>query len=194
MQDLMTIKETASYLRLNYSTLYKLAQKGKIPVSKVGGTWRFKKQILDDWLIGQRLQAREAVLIVDDDARVRELIRDITVGQGCEVITAEDGEKAIREIEKRHFDLMFLDLVLPGLSGIEVLERLKAKGEKTVVAIVTAYGDDPIALQAMSLGPLVLIRKPFTVQDIQLVLSFVAGRQPAKQHSSGNNGLGVVKT
>lgn len=50
MDNLMTVKEAAQYLQLNYMTVYKLAQKGKIPVSKIGGTWRFKKEILDDWL------------------------------------------------------------------------------------------------------------------------------------------------
>lgn len=173
MQGLMTIKETAGYLRLNHSTLYKLVEKGKIPASKVGGSWRFNKDTLDDWLGRQWRQARSAVLVVDNDARVRDVLRDIVAEQGYEVVAVATGEKAIEEVEKRHFDLIFLDLVLSGLSGVEVLHAIKAKDRKAVVVIVTGYGDDPIALEAMSLGPLLLLRKPVHVNDIVEVLNIV---------------------
>ena len=169
----MTIKEAASYLRLKDSTLYKLAQTGKVPAFKVGGTWRFKKDILDDWLSAQCAPLRGIVLVVDDDARVRDVLRDIIVEQGHQVVAVESGEKAVEEMERQHFDLVFLDLVLPGLSGIEVLRWLKAKGEKVVVAIVTGYGDYPIAREAMSLGPLLLLRKPVHVNDVVEVINIV---------------------
>ena len=53
MEALMTTKEAAEYLRLNYMTVYKLAQRGKIPATKVGGSWRVKRERLDQWLSGQ---------------------------------------------------------------------------------------------------------------------------------------------
>jgi len=169
----MTIKETANYLKLNSSTLYKLAQKGKVPASKVGGAWRFSKEMLDDWLSSQCHLVRGVVLVVDDDVRVRELLRDIIIERGYEAVTVENGERAIEEMERQRFDLMFLDLILPGLSGIEVLEKLKAKDDKVTVAIVTGYGDYPIAMEAMAMGPLLLIRKPFRVEDVVEVLNIV---------------------
>lgn len=173
MRELLTLKETASYLKLNYSTLYKLAEKRKIPASKVGGSWRFNKQMLDDWLAGQWHQVKRSVLVVDDDTRVRDVLQDIIIDQGYQVVAVENGERAIEEMERQHFDLVFLDLILPGLSGIEVLEWVKAKGGKAVVAIVTSYGDDPIALEAMSMGPLLLIRKPFHVEGVVECLNIV---------------------
>jgi excisionase family DNA binding protein len=173
MQHLMTIKEVASYLRLKNSTLYKLAQTGRVPASKIGGPWRFSKEMLDDWLTIQPRLVRGKVLVVDDDARVRDILQDVIIGQGYQVVATENVERAIEEMEKQHFGLVFLDLVLPGLSGIEVLRWLKAKGEKAVVAIVTGYGDDPIALEAMEMGPLLLIRKPFRVEDVVEVLNIV---------------------
>jgi excisionase family DNA binding protein len=171
--DIMTIKEAAQYLKLNYMTVYKLAQKGKIPASKVGGNWRFKKEILDDWLLRQTQAAEGAVLVVDDDVRIRDLIRDIASEQGYRVVGAESGEKALEEMERQRFDLIFLDLVLPGMSGVDTLSAIKNRDPKATVAVVTGYGDDPIALQAMSMGPVVLIRKPFQVEDIQRVLGMV---------------------
>lgn len=173
MQGLMTIRDAANYLRLSPSTIYKLAEKGRIPASKVGGAWRFSRDVLDDWLRSQTSRTEEKVLIVDDDARVRDVLHDIIINQGYQVVTAENGESAIDELEKQHFDLVFLDLVLPGIGGIEVLKKLNAKDTGTMVAVVTGYGDYPIALEAMSLGPLWLIRKPFSTGDIKYVLDML---------------------
>jgi len=60
--------------------------------------------------------------------------------------------------------------VLPGLNGLEVLRSIKAKSKRTVVAVITGSGDDPIALEAMALGPLFFIRKPFEMADVVEVL------------------------
>lgn len=169
----MTVKEAARYLRLNYMTVYKLAQRGVIPASKVGGNWRFKKDILDEWLVRQMRSGKGAVLVVDDDGAVRELLKDIIAARGYQVVAVESGERAIEEVDKQHFDLIFLDLVLPGVSGVEVLKAIKDKDRSAVVVVVTGYGDDPIALKAMSLGPLLLIRKPFRPSDIAEVLNLV---------------------
>jgi len=167
----MTIKDAANYLKMSSSTIYKLVEKGRIPSLKVGGAWRFRREILDDWLNNQSSKYTRTVLIVDDDARVRDVIRDIVIEQGYQVVTAENGERAIEEIERQHFDLVLLDLVLPSLSGIEVLRKLKAKDDEVMVVIVTGYGDYPIALEAMALGPILVVRKPFLKSDITHVLS-----------------------
>lgn len=173
MSSLMTTKEAAEYLRLNYMTVYKLAQRGRIPASKIGGNWRFKKDLLDSWLTEQATMVEGNVLVVDDDPGVCELLNDVISGQRYKVVTVDSGERALEEVQKRHFDLIFLDLVLPKMSGVEVLSAIKAKDKKAVVVVITGYGDDPIALEAMSLGPLFLIRKPFRTDDIIEVLNIV---------------------
>lgn len=175
MDTLMTTKEAASYLKLNYMTVYKLAQRGRIPASKIGGNWRFKKDVLDEWLTRRAVTVEGNVLVVDDDLRVREVLRDVVSGEGYSVTSVESGERALEEVERRHYDLIFLDLMLPGITGVDVLSAIKQKDKKAVVVIVTGYGDDPIALEAMSLGPLFLIRKPFRASDISEVLSVVVG-------------------
>jgi len=171
MSDLMTTKEAAEYLKLNYMTVYKLSQRGRIPASKIGGNWRFRKDLLDDWLAKQATVIEGMVLVVDDDPEIREILREVITRKGFKVITAETGELALEEMGKQHFDLIFLDLVLPGMSGVDALAAIKEKDKKAVVVIVTGYGDDPIALDAMSLGPLFLIRKPFRTSDIVEVLN-----------------------
>jgi excisionase family DNA binding protein len=169
----MNIKEAASYLRLNYMTVYKLAQKRRLPAFKVGGNWRFKRDILDNWLAEQAASNIGSVLIVDDDPMIREVLREIIKDQHYVVVAADTGEAALDEIEKQHFDLIFLDLLLPGISGIQLLEKIKDKDKESVVVIITAFADEPAALKAMSLGPLLLIRKPFREKDITEVLSIV---------------------
>jgi len=169
----MTTKEAAEYLRLNYMTVYKLAQRGKIPATKVGGNWRFKKDILDDWIARQATAVEGIVLVVDDDPRVRQVLEDVIAAQGYRVVAVGTGEEALEEVDRRHFDLIFVDLVLPGKSGVETMAEVKAKDKKAVVVIVTGYGDDPVAMEAMALGPLLLIRKPFKVEDIVEVLNVV---------------------
>ena len=173
MSDLMTTKEAAEYLKLNYMTIYKLSQQGRIPASKIGGNWRFRKALLDDWLAKQATVVEGNVLVVDDDPEMVEILNAVISRKGFKVVGVGSGERALEELEKQHFNLIFLDLVLPGMSGVEALSAIKEKDKKAVVVIVTGYGDDPIALEAMSLGPLFLIRKPFRVSDIVEVLNAV---------------------
>ncbi|MCK4697893.1 MAG: response regulator, partial [Dehalococcoidia bacterium] len=85
----------------------------------------------------------------------------------------DSGESALEELERQRFDLIFLDLVLPRLSGVEVLRAIKERNQKTMVAVITGYGDDPVALEAMALGPLFFIRKPFEMSEITEVLDAV---------------------
>ncbi len=173
MSNLMTTKEAAEYLKLNYMTIYKLSQRGRIPASKIGGNWRFRKDLLDDWLAKQATVVEGNVLVVDDDPEIVEMLNEVISRKGFKVVGVGSGEQALEELEKQHFDLIFMDLVLPGMSGVEALSAIKEKDKKAVVVIVTGYGDDPIAMDAMSLGPLFLIRKPFRVSDIVEVLNAV---------------------
>jgi len=173
LDELMDVKEAAQYLKINYMTVYKLAQKKKLPAFKIGGNWRFKKEILDEWLKQQATSQKEFILIVDDDSTVRDVLREIVEKQGYSVITAESGKVALEEIGRRHFDLIFLDLKLPDISGPEILSAVKDKAKDVIIVVITGYADEPIAIEAMSLGPLLLVRKPFREKDIQEVFNIV---------------------
>ena len=173
MSDLMTVKEAAEYLKLNKMTVYRLAQKHKIPASKVGGAWRFSKDTLDDWIKAQSSMDKRGILVVDDDPLICELIEDVISRQGYDVVTAGSGEEALEKMKRQQFKLVFLDLVLPGMSGVEVFRAVKEEDKNTVVVVITGYGDDPIAIEALSMGPIILIRKPFKVKDITDVLDII---------------------
>ena len=173
MSELITVKEAAEYLKLNRMTVYRLAQKRKIPALRVGGAWRFNKDMLDDWLAQQSVMDRGAVLVVDDDAMIRDLVEEVVSRQGYTVVTAGTGEEALEKMRDRQFALIFLDLVLPGVSGVEVFRAVKERDRDAVVAIITGHGDSPVAMEALSLGPIFLIRKPFEIADVIDILDIV---------------------
>jgi excisionase family DNA binding protein len=172
---LLTVREVADLLHVHTNTVRGWSDLGLIKSYRVGprGDRRFKAKDINNFIttIGPNLGG--AALIVDDDIGMRQLMEDAVVGEGYEVVAVASGERALEELEKQHFDLIFLDLVLPGLSGVDVLRAIKERNQRTLVAVITGYGDDPIAMEAMSLGPLFFIRKPFKMSDITEVLDAV---------------------
>ena len=151
MENLMTTKEAADYLKLHYVTIYKLAQQGRIPATKIGGNWRFRRDLLDEWLARQAIAVEGSTLIVDDDPGLLEMLTEIISHKGFKVVAVDSGEQALEELEKQHFDLVFLDLVLPGINGVQVINAIRDRNKRTKIVIVTGYADDPIAMEAMSL-------------------------------------------
>ena len=173
---MIKVKEVASILNVHPNTVRQWGDKGLIKSYHVGprGDRRFRPEDVDNFLSTWRGE-EAGVLVVDDDVRILQLIEDVVVEEGYKVTCCETGERALEEINRKRFDLIFLDLVLPNISGLEVLQEIKAKNGRTVVAIITGYGDYPIALEAMALGPMYFIRKPFQVPEILEVLNAVMG-------------------
>jgi len=173
---MIKVKEVASILNVHPNTVRQWGDKGLIKSYHVGprGDRRFRPEDVENFLSMWRGEG-DGVLIIDDDVKILQLIKDVVVEKGYKVTCCETGECALEEINRKRFDLIFLDLVLPEMSGLEVLQQIKAKNGKTVVAIITGYGDYPIALEAMALGPMYFIRKPFQVHEILEVLTAVMG-------------------
>lgn len=179
MNELMMAAEAAEYLRMDYTTLCRLAREGKVPAVKIGGKWRFKKEVLDSLFFREGQAAQVSVLVVDDDAGVRGLLAEIIQAEGLKVVAMGSGEAALAEIKRASFDLIFLDLVLPDVSGVDVLKAIKQLLPDTPVAVVTGYADEPVGAEALSLGPMILLRKPFAIQDVRHVLRLVISRRPS---------------
>ena len=113
------------------------------------------------------------VLVVDDDATIRDLLEEVISARGHEVVTVGSGEEAVKQVKKRHFHLIFLDWSLPGMSGAEALIAIKAEDERAVVVVITGYRDNHMTLVTISLGARLLISKPFQIKDIVEVLNMV---------------------
>ncbi len=111
----------------------------------------------------------QTILVIDDEPSVRASYGMILSG-AYRVLEAEDGEIALRLLAAHHVDLAILDLIMPGLSGIEVLEQVASSGMDLPVIVVTAHKGVDMAVQAMKRGARDYILKPFDVDEIMLTI------------------------
>jgi len=176
---MLTVQEVADILHVHPNTVRHWSEQGLLRAHRVGprGDRRFRAEDVDKFLSLCRREDGRAVLVVDDDPAILQLLKDAVERRGYRVTCCESGERALQELGRQSFALVFLDLILPGVSGVDVLRAIKDKSQRTVVAILTGYADAPVALQAMALGPMFFIRKPFGVSDILEVLDTVGGAQ-----------------
>ncbi len=110
------------------------------------------------------------ILVVDDEAIVRESIRDWLEDAGYQVVTAESGEEALKMIEKQDFGVMVLDLRLPGMHGLKVLKEVKAKRPDIKSIIITAYPADLSQDEAKKLGAVDYLIKPVFPADLEKLI------------------------
>ena len=108
------------------------------------------------------------ILIVDDEENMLRALSDVLRGQGWEVEVARSGEEALRHMERTEMDIVFTDLKMPGMDGIELLERIKEMSPDTEVVVFTAYGSIESAVEAMKKGAWDYIVKPFEPEKVLL--------------------------
>ena len=109
------------------------------------------------------------ILVVDDEQHMLKLFEKILTKQGHEVLTAASGTEAISLLEKNNFDLIFSDLLMPDLGGIDLLKEVKAGYSDIPFIVITAYGTIESAVEAMKTGAFDYLTKPFRKDDIILV-------------------------
>jgi excisionase family DNA binding protein len=171
MTELMTPDEAASYLRVTKKTIYRLAQLGRIPATKVGQQWRFRKAEIDEWLNRNSTGTTASVLVIDDEESIRSLFEETLEESGHKVITAATSAKALELVKQRDFDLVFLDLKMPGMDGAEVFRQIKSIKPDLPVAIITGYPGSDVMARALAQGPLGVMNKPFSEADIASVVA-----------------------
>lgn len=113
---------------------------------------------------------RNKILVVDDEHLIRWSLEQNLKKQGYDVVTAGNGEDALRIAREEQPDLVLLDIQLPGISGIEVLEKLKELDEEILVIMVTAHGGLDIAVNAMRLGAYDYVSKPFNLDELSIII------------------------
>jgi DNA-binding NtrC family response regulator len=110
------------------------------------------------------------VLVIDDDPTVRSILDDYLKIKGFEVVLAEDGEGAVDLIQERSFDLFLVDLVLPGMGGMEVLKKANELNINIPAIVITGFGAIETAVEAIKLGAFDYITKPFVLEELILVV------------------------
>jgi len=114
-----------------------------------------------------------SVLVVDDEKNIRVTLRESLKSLGFEVETAINGEEALELAARRTYELILLDLKMPGMHGMEVFRQLRERSPSTAVVLVTAHGSVEAAVEAMKLGAVDFLQKPFAPQEIREVVTHV---------------------
>lgn len=113
------------------------------------------------------------IMVVDDEMIVRESLFHWFDKMGHSVETAASGAEALEKLEKRPFDILFVDMKMPGMGGIEVLRRVGEEYPEISVVIITAYGSIDTAIEAMKAGAGDYLMKPFKPEQLSLVMEKV---------------------
>jgi two-component system nitrogen regulation response regulator GlnG len=106
------------------------------------------------------------ILVADDESSIRFVLREALESEGHEVTEAEDGDRALEALSAGDFDLAFLDIRMPGPSGLDLLSTLRGTGNDTAVVIITAESTMENAVEAMKRGALDYLVKPFSITEV----------------------------
>ncbi|HHY92477.1 MAG TPA: response regulator [Firmicutes bacterium] len=126
------------------------------------------------------------ILIIDDEKNIRLTLSACLEGTDYEVETAISGEHGLEKFGAGRFDLVLLDMKLPGMDGMEVLRRLKARDPSVKVIMMTAYATIETAVEAMKLGAVDYLKKPFTPEEIRLLVGQVLEREQLSEEEARN--------
>jgi excisionase family DNA binding protein len=181
-EGFLTTEEVLEYLQVNLRTVYRLIKAGKIPAVRVGRQWRFRKRDIDAWLETQRPRGgranaatsrgivappeRARVLIVDDEATIRDLLSKTLALAEYDVDLASDGRTALERLRIIPYDLLITDLKMPGVDGLSVIREARRLKADIPVIIITGFSTEASAIEAVNLGVSGYLTKPFRVPRV----------------------------
>ena len=117
-------------------------------------------------IIEELLHEKALILVVDDQFSDRETIKAILEDKGYRVATANDGTEAIEMVKSRHYDIIFLDVRLPDMNGVETFEQVKEIDPKAAVIMMTGYTEEDLVREAINEGAYTCIYKPFDMEKV----------------------------
>jgi DNA-binding NtrC family response regulator len=123
------------------------------------------------------------ILIVDDEASIRRALQKFLVELGYGVFAAVNGEEALKVNEEESIDLALIDLVMPGIDGVELIKKLKQKNLGIVCIVMTAFGTITSAVEAMKAGAYHYLTKPFELDDIASLVSTALEHKSLKEEN-----------
>ena len=100
------------------------------------------------------------VLFIDDDEQILSIVEQFITRWGYDVTTASDGRDAVEAVQNKHYNVVFTDLIMPDMGGMEILKQVKELSPETEVIIVSGYGTIESAIEAMKLGSYDFLQKP----------------------------------
>ena len=129
------------------------------------------------------------ILVVDDDPQIRRVLKVTLGGQGFEVEDAGNGDGALERLREAHFDLVLLDINMPGLNGIDACRAIRS-GSEVAIIMLTVRDDEADTVEALDAGADDYITKPFKPSVLSARIRAALRRSPAGQGPSGRVALG----
>ena len=123
----------------------------------------------------------DKLVVVDDDARIRDLLRRYLTQEGFEVMVAEDSKALNRILLRDTVDLIVLDLMMPGEDGLSICRRLRAGGDRTPIIMLTAKGEDVDRIVGLEVGADDYLGKPFNPRELLARVHAVLRRRPPQE-------------
>ena len=123
------------------------------------------------------MTAAATILVVDDERNIRNNLGMVLEAEGYKVDTASNGDDALLRVKDGRYDIAFIDIQMPKMDGLEVLRLLRGLRPKMPVVMLTAYGTVGRAVEAMKLGAVDFLEKPFDPKAIQLLCQEILARQ-----------------
>ena len=117
------------------------------------------------------LFSKPSVLVIDDEKRIRDACINMLTSEGYEADGGESAEVGMQKIKDKHFDIILLDLMMPGLSGLDALVQIRSRHPDTVVVVITGYATVEHSVEAMKNGAFDFIAKPFSPGDLRIVIT-----------------------
>jgi excisionase family DNA binding protein len=180
MHNLLTVKETAKYLRIPLPTVYNLVQRGQLPAIQIGGRWRIKKNALDKDILKEEKSGQPTVLVVDDDESLQNLFKLFLKKIGFSRVVVGTVKEAIAALEKQKFDLVFLDLKLPDGPADDVYDFVKREQPDCPIIIITGYPDSEMLDRILAKGPITVLKKPLKTEQLQQTVRILGHKDAVK--------------
>jgi CheY-like chemotaxis protein len=116
------------------------------------------------------------ILVVDDEPIIRDFFKDVALSLGGHVETAEDGDAAVEKCRRQHYDIIFMDMRMPYMNGLEACKVILRSDPSTKVVMMTGFSDDQMMDEAINSGAIAKLSKPFELSVIvELIESAVEG-------------------
>ncbi len=131
------------------------------------------------------MSAKPKIFIVDDEERFRTTMSKLLMVRGLEVSTAGDGKEAFKELREKSYDVLILDVRMPGMSGIEVMMELRKLDPFIEVIIMTGYASVDTAKKITELGAYDYMLKPYNIDDLMEKIEAAYDRKLARQKLIG---------
>ena len=181
MHNLLTVKETAKYLRIPLPTVYYLVQRGQLPAIQIGGRWRIKKASLDKDILKEDRSGQPTVLVVDDDESLQNLFKVFLKKIGFSRVVVGTVKEAIAALEKQQFDLALSRSEIAGWPGGRRLRRGQGNRSRDLpIVVITGYPDSEMLNRILAKGPVTVLKKPLKVEQLKQTVGILGHKDATK--------------